>query len=62
MTRQVARFRLSDRPASSPRAASPVHQLQARVAQASPRIAAAPRVARASNAAVAIDNGDWSEF
>ncbi len=61
MTREVNRFRLADR-AVPAYAASPVHQLQARVAQAGPRIAAAPRVARASNAAVAIDDGDWSEF
>ncbi|MGE7207538.1 methyl-accepting chemotaxis protein [Sphingomonas sp. NPDC019816] len=61
LTRQVARFRLAHRPAPMP-AASPVHQLQARAAQAATRIAAAPRVARASSAAVAIDDGDWSEF
>ncbi|WP_312490378.1 methyl-accepting chemotaxis protein [Sphingomonas sp.] len=61
LTRQVARFRLAHRPAPTP-AASPVHQLQARAAQAATRIAAAPRVARASSAAVAIDDGDWSEF
>jgi methyl-accepting chemotaxis protein len=65
MTRQVSRFRLTDGAmsghAAPPAHHSPVHQLQARVAQATPRIAAAPRVARASNAAVAVDD-DWSEF
>ena len=69
MTREVSRFRLVDggMVARAPAPVvhrSPVHQLQARVAQATPRIAAAPRVARASSAAtaVAIDDGDWSEF
>ncbi|MBB4608354.1 methyl-accepting chemotaxis protein [Sphingomonas yabuuchiae] len=69
MTREVGRFRLIDggMVARAPAPVvhhSPVHQLQARVAQATPRIAAAPRVARASSAAAAVvvDDGDWSEF
>ncbi|MBB3880802.1 methyl-accepting chemotaxis protein [Sphingomonas pseudosanguinis] len=66
MTRQVARFRLTDGAVSARAPAPvhhlPVHQVQARVAQAAPRIAATPRVARTSNAAVAVDDGDWSEF
>ncbi|GAM00700.1 methyl-accepting chemotaxis protein [Sphingomonas parapaucimobilis] len=71
MTREVARFRLIDGGMVTRTPApvvhhSPVHQLQARVAQATPRItAAAPRVARTSGAAaaaVAVDDGDWSEF
>lgn len=62
MTAQVSRFHLGDT-GVQPRSAAPVHQLQARVARASPRIAAAPRVVPASsNAAVAIDHGDWTEF
>ena len=70
MTREVGRFRLIDggmvaRAPAPVTHHSPVHQLQARVAQATPRItAAAPRVARASSAAAAVvvDDGDWSEF
>ncbi|WP_428969793.1 methyl-accepting chemotaxis protein [Sphingomonas sp. Xoc002] len=69
MTREVGRFRLIDggMVARAPAPVvhhSPVHQLQARVAQATPRIAPAPRVARASSAAAAVvvDDGDWSEF
>ncbi|WP_294310072.1 methyl-accepting chemotaxis protein [uncultured Sphingomonas sp.] len=70
MTREVGRFRLIDGGMAARAPApvthhSPVHQLQARVAQATPRItAAAPRVARASSAAAAVvvDDGDWSEF
>ncbi|MGK6324493.1 methyl-accepting chemotaxis protein [Sphingomonas sp. DT-51] len=64
MSRQVSRFRLSDRaaPASGARqeaASSPVHQLQARAAHAGARIAVGARANRTS-AAVAQD--DWSSF
>ncbi|MBW6526168.1 MCP four helix bundle domain-containing protein [Sphingomonas sp. RHCKR7] len=65
MSRQVSRFRLSDRegqaPATRQVAASPVHQLQARAANAGARIAAGARASRGS-AAVAVAQDDWSEF
>ncbi|MBB3345658.1 MULTISPECIES: methyl-accepting chemotaxis protein [unclassified Sphingomonas] len=66
MARQVSRFRLGDRPvqASASRreaAASPVHQLQSRAANAGARIAAGARANRGS-AAVAVAQDDWSEF
>ncbi|MGK6321989.1 methyl-accepting chemotaxis protein [Sphingomonas sp. DT-51] len=68
MSRQVARFRLNDRapsalpaPAAASGAGSPVHQLQARAAQAGARIAAGARATR-SSAAVAVAQDDWSEF
>lgn len=60
MTREVSRFHLANTGAA-PRAASPVHQLQARAAQAGARIAAAPRVVRSSSV-VAVKEDDWSEF
>ncbi|MBY9065247.1 methyl-accepting chemotaxis protein, partial [Sphingomonas yunnanensis] len=65
MSRQVSRFRLGDRPAQAvagrkQEVASPVHQLQARAANAGTRIAAAARANR--GAAVAVAQDDWSEF
>lgn len=62
MTQQVSRFRLPDdgmasRAVPDRAGPAPVHQLQARVARAAPRV-----VARSSQAAVAVDHGDWSEF
>ncbi|MEH3121582.1 MAG: methyl-accepting chemotaxis protein [Sphingomonas phyllosphaerae] len=58
MSRQVSRFRLSERPSSSA-SASPVHQLQERAARAGIRIAANSRSKRASTAAA---QDEWSAF
>ena len=57
MSRQVSRFRL-DKRSAVPRAASSVHQLQARAAQAGARIAAG---ARSGRSAAAVQQ-DWSSF
>jgi len=60
MAREVGRFRLAIGAAVAvPPSASPVHQLQARAAQAGARIAASARSRGA--AAVAVQE-DWSEF
>ncbi|WP_288456428.1 methyl-accepting chemotaxis protein [uncultured Sphingomonas sp.] len=59
MARQIARFRLDQR--GGPVSSAPVHQLQARVAQAGPRIAAAARPRGGAAAAVAAQD-DWEAF
>ena len=59
MAQQIARFRLDQRGGAV--SSAPVHQLQARVAQASPRIAAAARPRGGAAAAVAAQD-DWDAF
>ena len=65
LARQIARFRIDgDAPAAAGQRSAPVHQLQARAAQAGREIArkAARRGATVGNAALADQDGDWSEF
>jgi methyl-accepting chemotaxis protein len=57
MTRQVSRFKLGNTATSS----SPVHQLQARVAEVGTRLAAGARARRTSVAAASAQD-DWSSF
>ena len=59
MAQQIARFRLDQR--GGPVSSAPVHQLQARVVQAGPRIAAAARPRGGAAAAVAAQD-DWESF
>lgn len=59
MSQQISRFRLGSDD-EAPAAASPVHQLRNRAAQAGRRIAAGVRAGR-GNAAVAVAQDDWAE-
>jgi methyl-accepting chemotaxis protein len=61
MSRQIGRFRLASRTAPSS-AATVVHRLQSRAAQAGARIAANTRSGRASLAPAAANEEDWSQF
>ena len=61
MSRQIGRFRLASRTAPSS-AATVVHRLQSRAAQAGARIAANARSGRASLAPAAANEEDWSQF
>lgn len=61
MSRQIGRFRLASRTAPSS-AATVVHRLQSRAAQAGARIAASARSGRASLAPAAANEEDWSQF
>ncbi|WP_343526029.1 methyl-accepting chemotaxis protein [Sphingomonas sp.] len=67
LAHEIARFRIADMPSGNSFAASsaqPVHQMQQRVAAAGRRIAQSARAAPQSfgNAALAVNEDDWTEF